>query len=684
MRPRLATVKAQKHLGIDENRWDFATSLPLSHPQRAMLADFLRNDNAGQAFPGRRVRLQRMKEFVLRNLTPRLVAATALALMMTEIPSIAAQSRAADPAVDSIVTGPAPQRALLLAQNEEPAADGEEPADEEGKPRKKRRQVEEAPAEQPAPKAAEPAPAPQAAEPAPEPQRQAEPEPEPKPKPRKQRAAEQEAPAEQPAQEAQPAQPAVEPPAEGQAKESPREKRQRERREAREKQRQEQAAEPKAEEQKPADTAEPAQPPAVKPPEETAQPAEPEQKPADTAQPQTPAVEPPPADTAQPQQPPATDEQPTTAQPGADKLPENAAPVLDSQKPAPGSDQAAQPAQPEKPPVAAGPPPASDAEAQKERVDVKEIVPVTKEEGRRVEGKEPPRRERREGVDVLREIGGRVIIDLGGRPTVESSDRPRMERGARETYYEELPRGRTRETIVRANGVQIVTVRDRYGEVIRRSRITPDGREYVLVYVDEDRRGPRDGGWRDPGDDLPPLVLDIPVDEYILDADDAEDEEAYYEFLDKPPVERVERYYSVDEVKRSARVRDSVRRVDLDTITFEFGSADIKEDAIGRLDGVAKAMAKMLEKNPAETFLIEGHTDAVGSDMANLALSDRRAEAVAAALTDVFEIPPENLTTQGYGEQYLKIKSDGPEEQNRRVAIRRITPLVSPEVAAKN
>ena len=86
--------------------------------------------------------------------------------------------------------------------------------------------------------------------------------------------------------------------------------------------------------------------------------------------------------------------------------------------------------------------------------DVKEIVPVTKEEGRRIEGDRAPRRERREGVDVLREIGGRVIIDLGGRPTVESSDRPRMERGAKETYYEELPRGRTRETIVRASATR--------------------------------------------------------------------------------------------------------------------------------------------------------------------------------------------------------------------------------------
>ena len=98
---------------------------------------------------------------------------------------------------------------------------------------------------------------------------------------------------------------------------------------------------------------------------------------------------------------------------------------------------------------------------------------------------------------------------------------------------------------------------------------------------------------------------------------------------------------------------------------------------------VADAMQKLLAKNPAETFLIEGHTDAVGSDLANLALSDRRAEAVANALTNVFDIPPENLTTQGYGERYLKINTQKPERENRRVAIRRITPLVAPVANAK-
>jgi outer membrane protein OmpA-like peptidoglycan-associated protein len=230
--------------------------------------------------------------------------------------------------------------------------------------------------------------------------------------------------------------------------------------------------------------------------------------------------------------------------------------------------------------------------------------------------------------------------------------------------------------------VQVVTVRNRFGDVIRRSRITPEGREYVLVYADDrDQQPSRE--WVDPGDELPPLRLSIPRDQYILEAEEAASPDDYYEFLDQPPVEKVERLYSVDEVKRSERIREKTRRVDLDTITFEFGSAEVAESQVNKLEGVATAMERLLKKNPAETFLIEGHTDAVGSDLANLALSDRRAEAVAQALTDVFGLPPENLTTQGYGEEYLKVNTQKPERQNRRVGIRRITALVAPVASAQ-
>jgi outer membrane protein OmpA-like peptidoglycan-associated protein len=326
-----------------------------------------------------------------------------------------------------------------------------------------------------------------------------------------------------------------------------------------------------------------------------------------------------------------------------------------------------------------GPAPTNDGEAQAETVPAAAaIVPVTQEEGRRVERREEgERRERREGTNVLREIGDRFVIQFNNQIIVESNDRNRVERDATEVYYEELPRGRTRETVVRPNGVQVVTIRDRYGDIVRRSRIMPDGREYVLVYADYEDRGER-RRWRDPARELPPLRLTIPASEYILDAGMVEDPDYYYDFLDRPPVERVRRLYTVDEVRYSSRVRDMMPRIELDTLTFEFGSASIGDGEVGRLEGMAIAMERMLSENPAETFIIEGHTDAVGSDEANLALSDRRAESVALALTNVFDIPSENLVTQGYGERYLKINTQEPERENRRVVVRRITPLVAP------
>jgi outer membrane protein OmpA-like peptidoglycan-associated protein len=91
---------------------------------------------------------------------------------------------------------------------------------------------------------------------------------------------------------------------------------------------------------------------------------------------------------------------------------------------------------------------------------------------------------------------------------------------------------------------------------------------------------------------------------------------------------------------------------------------------------LGEAMQDVIAENPAEVYLIEGHTDAVGSDYDNLILSDQRAEAVATALAQNFDIPPENLVTEGYGEQYLKVDTEGPDERNRRATVRRLTELL--------
>jgi outer membrane protein OmpA-like peptidoglycan-associated protein len=248
-----------------------------------------------------------------------------------------------------------------------------------------------------------------------------------------------------------------------------------------------------------------------------------------------------------------------------------------------------------------------------------------------------------------------------------------------EIYYERLDNGRIREVIQRPDGTRIITVYNRYGDVLKRTKIYPDNREFYLATYDPTDED--DGFFIDPGDELPPLRLTISAREYILDADTADEAEVEF-FLGQPPVEKITRIYSIDEVKRSARIRDTVRRLEIGNLTFDTGKATISRDQVSELSKVANAILKLLEANPAEVFLIEGHTDAVGSDLSNLELSDERASTVARILTDFYEVPPENLTTQGYGERYLKVETVAAEELNRRVTFKRITPLVTYETAS--
>ncbi|WP_370906467.1 outer membrane protein OmpA-like peptidoglycan-associated protein [Ensifer sp. WSM1721] len=278
-------------------------------------------------------------------------------------------------------------------------------------------------------------------------------------------------------------------------------------------------------------------------------------------------------------------------------------------------------------------------------------------------------------LEVVEEVDDRVILGVGDRIFVRGDDRPRLRQNAEESYYDNLSGGRVRETIVRPGGYQIVTVYNRYGDILTRTRVDRDGNEYVMMYTpeyEEDRPAIVDVGY-----ELPPMRLAIPVDEYIVDVAEEPDRD-YYEFLSEPPVEPVERVYTIDEVRHSARLRDKVRRIDLDTIEFATGSAEVSMSQAKTLRNVADAMNKVLEKDPGETFFIEGHTDAVGSDRSNLVLSDERAESVAVLLTEVYGVPAENLVTQGYGERFLKIRTPEAEQENRRVTIRRVTPLVRP------
>jgi outer membrane protein OmpA-like peptidoglycan-associated protein len=193
-----------------------------------------------------------------------------------------------------------------------------------------------------------------------------------------------------------------------------------------------------------------------------------------------------------------------------------------------------------------------------------------------------------------------------------------------------------------------------------------------------DNRFPEDHDYdRPPGYivDIPPPVIDIPPERYIIDLGTASDEDIRYGLL-APPVQELERPYTLEEVLHNEEVRAYSPRLDLDTITFDFGSATIGNDQMAALFELGEIMEQIIAENPAEVYLIEGHADKVGTDYDNLILSDERAEAVAVALSQNFAIPPENLVTEGYGEQYPKVNTEGPERRNRRATIRRLTELL--------
>ncbi|MFC5087338.1 OmpA family protein [Microvirga arabica] len=289
------------------------------------------------------------------------------------------------------------------------------------------------------------------------------------------------------------------------------------------------------------------------------------------------------------------------------------------------------------------------------------------------------RRERVEegGRRTIIEEQDRVIVREGDRYIIRHDETDRFRRAYGDAQVRRERRGQNDVTIVRRpNGVEIVTIRDPDGNLLRRLRREPGGREVILFENAAPSR--RDRTLVEETIVLPPPQITIPRERYVVEVEEASQEDLYEAFT-APPVERIERSYTLDQVRQSPALRDRVRRVDVDTVTFDFGSWELSQEQARALTGVGQALRRAIERNPSEVFLIEGHTDAVGSDIDNLTLSDRRAETVASLLSEMFGVPAENLTTQGYGEQYLKINTHEPERQNRRVTVRRITPLLRNE-----
>lgn len=269
---------------------------------------------------------------------------------------------------------------------------------------------------------------------------------------------------------------------------------------------------------------------------------------------------------------------------------------------------------------------------------------------------------------VVANSGDRVVVDRGNGDLAIWKDDDAILRapGVVETQ-QRFDDGSTLTVLDRPDGTQIITVRDATGRVLRRDRVDVNGRRFPII---DDTRYYE-----------PVQVSRLPQPRVReLRFVDGTDPAMIRALLDEAEQPDLGRSFSLAQVRDISQLRDLAPELSTDPITFASGSSAINPEQAGRLARLGDLMRSMIADNPRELFLIEGHTDAVGGAAYNLALSDRRAESVALALSGIFGVPPENLVVQGYGESDLKVATTGDEPQNRRVALRRITWLVDEPV----
>lgn len=102
-------------------------------------------------------------------------------------------------------------------------------------------------------------------------------------------------------------------------------------------------------------------------------------------------------------------------------------------------------------------------------------------------------------------------------------------------------------------------------------------------------------------------------------------------------------------------------------INFNFNSAVIRPESYRNVGAIADAL-----HNPillGYGFLVIGHTDSVGGRMYNVGLSQRRAEAIVAALVNPFGVNPAVLQPVGMGEEQLRDPAHPTSGVNRRVQL---------------
>ena len=120
------------------------------------------------------------------------------------------------------------------------------------------------------------------------------------------------------------------------------------------------------------------------------------------------------------------------------------------------------------------------------------------------------------------------------------------------------------------------------------------------------------------------------------------------------------------------RLTDASKPIYMPTdLLFEFNEFRLRDSAKTSL----MMLGVLIDRNPDTIFIIEGHTDTIGSHDSNFVLSRKRAEAVRDWLIDSLLIKPQRIRIEAAGETRPIVNPAGTAEEqqpNRRVEIRTV------------
>ena len=126
------------------------------------------------------------------------------------------------------------------------------------------------------------------------------------------------------------------------------------------------------------------------------------------------------------------------------------------------------------------------------------------------------------------------------------------------------------------------------------------------------------------------------------------------------------RSLSLNEREEIAEIASTKPKIDLE-IHFDYNSADISKESMSSVQELGKALSNANLKG--STFVVAGHTDAVGGEEYNQGLSERRADTIKRYLTEKYGLNGSELVTVGYGKTKPKDPNAPMDPANRRVQV---------------